>query len=282
MAAYLTVAAAVGGLVASVAPTILDEARQLIARAPALLDSFQEWLASWTPLAASATSVRDAIITVLQNFQGMLAQVPMRALALAFDALVVVFLSLYLVIAGPRLKRFTLSLVPDGPQRRRTGRLLARLGHATGGYVRGAAISGVLVGILTWVALRVVGLEYRLVLATLAGLGEFVPYLGPLLAAVPAVLIALSDSSATALGVAGIYLGLQQVESYLITPNVMRTQTNLHPALVILALAAGSRVGGLLGALAALPAFAALRVLLLAAAPAIRRVAAHASAGGRE
>lgn len=268
---YLSILAAVGLLLASFIPNLLTEAQHFAARAPDLLSQVQQWLNGWAPV--STIPLKSTLLSVVENFQGALMQLPLRALSLLFDALVVTFLSLYLLIAGPRLKRFVLCLFPNR-HRSRASRVMARTGHSMGGYVRGAAISGVFVGLLTWAALLIVGLEYSRVLGVAAALGEFVPYAGPLLAAVPAVLVALSDSPTTALIVALIYLGLQQLESYVITPNVMRTQTNLHPALVILALMAGFSVGGLIGALAALPTFAALRVLVLAATPAIRHRAA--------
>lgn len=263
--------AAVLLLLASVVPTLMTETQQFFASAPELLDRLQQRVRSWGPVSGAA--LRDALLSFMKRVQDVLMQLPLQALNILFDALVVVFLSLYLLIAGPRLKRFVLCFFPER-HRRRTSRIMNRTGHSMGGYVRGAAMSGVFVGFLTWIALLVVGLEYRRTLALLAALGEFVPYLGPILAALPAILVAMSDSTSTAAVVAAIYVGLQQLESYVITPNVMKTQTNLHPALVILGLVAGFSVGGLIGALAALPLFAAARVLVLAAAPAIRRRAA--------
>jgi predicted PurR-regulated permease PerM len=250
------------------APMLIEEARQFVKHAPTLLDTFQQWLGRWTPV--STLPLRDALTALLENFQDTLVQLPLQALSMLFDVLVVVFLSLYLLIAGPALKRFVLCLVRERA-RRRTSRIMQRAGHAMGGYVRGAAMSGAIVGVLTWIALLILGVQYRQVLAAGSAFGEFVPYVGPLVAAVPAVLVALSQSPTTALMVAAIYLALQQLESYVITPNVMRAQTELPPALVVFALAAGFSVGGLIGALAALPTFAALRVLVLAAAPAVRR-----------
>ena len=269
---FLTIFALFGLLLGSMTPMLIEETRQFVARAPDLLDKSRQWLSSWTPI--SSVPLRDAVVAVLKNVQGTVVNLPFAAIGALFEGVVVLFLSLYLLIAGPRLKRFVLSLIPER-RRRRASRVMSRMGHSMGGYVRGAAMSGVIVGILTWLALFTVGLEYRRVLALAAALGEFVPYLGPVAAAVPAVLVALSESPTTALIVALIYLGLQQLDSHLITPNVMKTQTDLHPALVVLALAAGFSVGGLIGALTALPTFAALRVLVLAAAPSVRRSASR-------
>ena len=263
-------------LLASVAPTFTFEMRDFTTRAPELLDRAQRWISGWMP--GDPMSLRDGLVGALMSVQDTLMLLPVRALSVIFDALVILFLSLYILISGPRLKRFVLSLLPERC-RRRASRLMARTGRAMGGYVRGAVISGIFVACITWIALWAVGLEYRQSLAVVAGLGEFVPYLGPLVAALPAVLLGLSESPSQGLIVGAVYLGLQQVESYVITPNVMRTQTDLPPALVIFALASGFALGGLLGALAALPLFAAGRVLVLAAAPVIRHRASRRADG---
>lgn len=273
---YLTGAGVVTLLGVWIAPTLYAEAQQFAERAPALVDRFQEWLAGWAP--GASIPWQQAARSAVQGLQETLMRLPMQVLGALFDILVVLFLSLYLAIAGPRLKRFAVSLTAPR-HRTRTSRLMHRVGRAMGGYVRGAVISALFVGLLVWTALSIIGLEYARALALAAALGEFVPYLGPILAAIPALLVAISTSPHQALVVGLLYLGLQQLESYVITPNVMRTQTDLHPSLVILALAAGFSVGGLLGALAALPVFAALRVLLLAATPAIRRWSRSRSGG---
>jgi predicted PurR-regulated permease PerM len=265
---YAALAGLLVALLASVVPTLVYEARQLLGDTPELIRSAQRWVARWLPFGDRVSA--DTLASAIKQWDETLLQLPLQGLSLIFDVLVVLFLSLYLLMAGPQLKRFVLSLVPRRT-RARPARVLQRMGRSMGGYIRGVAISGAFVGGLTWFALLLVGLEYRRSLAAAAAFGEFVPYIGPLLAAIPAVLVALAQSPPTALVVALIYLGMQQLESYVITPNVMRTQTDLHPALVLIALVAGLSIGGILGALAALPLFAAARVLLLAAAPAIRR-----------
>ncbi len=149
-----------------------------------------------------------------------------------------------------------------------------------GGYVRGVAINAAIVGALTWLGLLALGVEYALALALVTALAETIPYIGPIVAAIPAILVGLLDSPVRAALVAGFYIALQQVENYLVAPKVMQSQTDVTPALVIFALACGFTAGGLLGALVAIPIAAAVRVLVLAvAAPAIRRRSAARSRG---
>jgi predicted PurR-regulated permease PerM len=107
---YLLILGGLALLLSSVVPTFFEEARQLVSRGPELLERVQTRIGSWLPI--SGTSARDGLISVLQNFENTLLRLPMQALGALFDALVVTFLSLYLLIAGPRLKRFALSLMP--------------------------------------------------------------------------------------------------------------------------------------------------------------------------
>lgn len=250
-------------------PGVLSEARSLAERGPQLANQLFATLSRWTGL--SAVQLEQSVVASLSHTRAALMQIPVVTISAVFDILLIAFLSLYLLMAGPALRTFTLSLV--APHRRpRAKRLLMRMGHAMGGYIRGAAIDGAIMGTLTWIALTIIGVPYAPVFGLLALLGEFVPYIGPILAALPAIAVALSDSSSQAVTVLITYVVLQQVDSQLIVPNIMRTQTRIHPALVIFALAGGFYVGGVLGAIVAIPLFAALRVLVVyVVAPAIRR-----------
>lgn len=251
-----------------VAPDIAQQAGSLAGEAPRVFDAMSNWLGRWTDM--SGPELRQTLTDNVTGFQSTLMRLPVYAANFTFDVIVVLFLSLYLLIAGPRLKRFTVSLFP-ARKRRRAARVLARIGRAMGGYVRGIAIDAVIIGGLTWGALSLVGLPFAGALAVVAGLGEIVPYVGPIVAAIPAIAVALGQSPTDALIVAGIYVGLQQVEGQIVTPNVMKHQTDVNPALVIFAITAGFTVGGVLGAIVAVPLSAALRVLLLTTvAPVLR------------
>ena len=168
------------------------------------------------------------------------------------------------------MRRFVGSLAPEGQQSRLDDILSSAL-EAMGGYVRGVALNGVIIGVLTYAGMLVIGVDYALVLGLLAGVLEMVPVIGPIVAAVPMVAVALLHSPTQAL-VALIYVTvLQQAEANLLVPFIMRSQTKVSPLLVIVALVAGSAVGGVLGALVAIPLAAGLRVIVReAVAPAVR------------
>ena len=130
------------------------------------------------------------------------------------------------------------------------------------------------VSVATFILALIVGLPNALLLAIIAGIAEFIPNLGPVLAAIPAVLIALFQSESSWLGaqlsplvyagiVLGIYVLIQQVENIVLVPRIIGRSLNLHPFVVFLGAIAGASVAGILGILLAAPILATLRLLLI-------------------
>jgi predicted PurR-regulated permease PerM len=163
-----------------------------------------------------------------------------------------------------------LSLVPP-VSRDKTAAVLQEMGDAMGGYVRGAAISAVIMGVLAWLGLLLIGVDYALALGALTTLGEPIPYVGPILVGGVVVLVALAQSPAKAVLALVLYTVLQQLESNFVAPNILSRATRTSQALVIFALVAGAAIGGLLGALVAIPLAGAAQVLVIRViAPAVR------------
>jgi predicted PurR-regulated permease PerM len=106
------------------------------------------------------------------------------------------------------------------------------------------------------------GVPYFYVLALIAGIGELIPIVGPLLAAVPAVAVAFSVSPTMALGVAAFFFAQQQVENHVLVPKVMERQVGINAAGVIVALLLGGTLLGIVGAILAVPTVAILQVIV--------------------
>jgi len=276
---YVAGAAAIALLAAVALPRLGSELQDLSSRGPQIAQDLRARVQTVVP---DAVQLERLISGAQEPIGRAIRQVPMQLASFVFELLVIVFLSLYLLMVAPRLRWFVISLFPRR-HRRRARLIWCRLGRAMGGYVRGVAIDGAIIAVLTWLALTIIGVDFAVPLAVLAGLGEFVPYIGPVVAAVPAIAIGLLDSVQQAIIVAATYLVLQQVESHIVTPNVMHTQTDIRPATVIVALTVGYTVGGVLGAITAIPIFAAGRVLIRRlVAPAIRRAGRREGSGARE
>ena len=134
-----------------------------------------------------------------------------------------------------------------------------------GQWVRGQLILGFVVGIATFVGLIVLGQwfpifgRYAVLLSVIAGLFELVPIIGPIISAVPAVLLAATDSPAAVLAALLLYFAVQQVENNFLVPKIQGNAVQLHPAAVVFAIIIGGSLAGLLGAILALPVTAAFR-----------------------
>jgi predicted PurR-regulated permease PerM len=133
-------------------------------------------------------------------------------------------------------------------------------------WVRGQVVLGLAVGIATFIGLLVLGAtvdpifsRFAVLLAVIAGLLELLPIIGPIIAAVPAILIAATAGIEAAGAAFLLYLAIQQIENNVLVPKIQGDATDLHPSAVMLALVVGGAVAGLLGAILALPVTAAAR-----------------------
>ncbi len=131
-----------------------------------------------------------------------------------------------------------------------------------GAYLRSQIILGLLIGAASFVGLTILRVPNALPLAVLAGLMEFIPFLGPIIAAIPAILMALTISPLIALLTAAWYLVVQMMEGNYLIPRIMGSSMSLNPLLVLIAIAAGFQLHGILGALLAIPLVGVAQVIV--------------------
>lgn len=168
------------------------------------------------------------------------------------NTLVVIIIGLYLAIRPGVYVKGTAHLVPPS-YRRRVGQVLGAMGHVLRWWMVGRAASMLVVGVLTAVGLLLAGIPLFLSLSVIAALFSFVPYIGPIAAAVPALLVAFSVSPMKALYVVIIFVGVQFLESYLITPLIQERAVSIPPALLVSAQVVAGVLAGVLGVLLATP-----------------------------
>ena len=157
--------------------------------------------------------------------------------------------------------RFIRSVTPSAYQPYLV-QMMRRLKAKLGSWLRGQLLLMLIIGVLVYIGLKLLGAEYALVLALWAGLTEIIPYVGPILGAIPAIFLAFSDSPLQALLVAALYLVVQQLENNLIVPMVMKRTVGLNPVVSIVAIAIGAKLGGVIGAVLAIPLVVSLGVFL--------------------
>ena len=175
--------------------------------------------------------------------------------------ILVLVLAFYMVVEEGSAKKLFRSITPKKYRPYISG-LVGRMQEKLGAWLRGQIILMVVIGLLTYVGLLILGVDYALVLAIFAGIAEIVPYAGPIIAAVPAILIAFTISPLKALVVAALYFGIQQLENSVLTPKIMQKSVGLNPVVSLFALLVGFRLGGFVGALLAIPVATMLAVFI--------------------
>ena len=178
-----------------------------------------------------------------------------------FTAVFILLLAAYWTLDGPRTVRSLLRLLPR-TQRESISELITAMETKVSAFVAGQGLLMLAIGLMSLVAYWLIGLPYLLALAFIAGLMEAVPIVGPLLGAVPAVLVALTMGPDKVIWVIVATLVIQQVENSLLVPRIMRQAVGVNPFVTLLALFAFSTLLGIPGALMAIPMAAIIQILL--------------------
>jgi predicted PurR-regulated permease PerM len=171
----------------------------------------------------------------------------------------VLVVSFYLSAEENGTKNFIKHLVPFKNQSYVTN-LVSKIQRKIGSWVLGQLILSVTIFVLTYIGLLALGVDYALVLALIAGLLEIVPYIGPIVAVIPAAFFAFIQNPPLAVAVIILYLVIQQVENHLLVPMIMSKSVGLNPIMVILGILIGGSLGGLIGAIIAVPLISAIQV----------------------
>jgi predicted PurR-regulated permease PerM len=184
-----------------------------------------------------------------------------RIFHVALIVILAPILAFYLLVDLPRLRVVTESLIPPG-SRDEVIHVARRLSRAIGGFFRGQLLVALIVGTMVSVGLLIIRLKFWLLVGMIAGLFNIIPLIGPWVGAVPGVIIALTTRDvSTAVWVAIVMAGAQQIDNHFISPLVMQRAVKIHPAAVLLALVAGGSLGGFFGLLLAVPTAATLKIL---------------------
>jgi len=264
---YVTFFVTVLGLAFLVVPAAIGQGQQIVAKLPTLIETTRTWSETLRP-AVLSTSVRellDSVSTVVtpsgppkpDEVVGIGTAAAEAAVTLA-TLLTLVF---FWLVEHARLQRYILAFAPldrRAGARNAWNEVESRLGL----WVRGQLILMGTMGLATGVAYTVLGLPGAVLLGLIAALAEAIPIVGPLLGAIPAILVAATVSPQLALIVAGVYVIIQLLEGSVLVPLVMRNTIGISPLLVLLALLVGGAVGGLVGAFLAVPIAASVEIVL--------------------
>ena len=236
-----------------------------------------EWLQSETwwqaipsigELVGTLQAALTATLSVILGATTTAGMVVLQFLAGIFAFFLTLLYTFYLLLVAPKLRISIYELFPE-PYHPEISRLIDEIALTWRRYLRGQLFLCFVIFFLTWVSLTYIGMPGAFALALTAGVLEIIPNLGPVLATVPAVIVALVQGSTRfhwphwefALLTVGLYTVIQQLENNLLVPRIVGSAINVHPFLVLIGIVVGAQVGGVLGALLAAPMLATLRIL---------------------
>lgn len=265
VAVYVLLAALLTFVVVQIIPIVFDQLSQLvsnIATSPIFgyLGDFRAVSAEYglednlrSALGSVQSGITNSFTSVFSTITGVLG---------AVAAIFVVFvLTFYMVVEDETARRYFKNLAPEEYQPYLSD-VLSKMQKKVGSWLRGQLALSFIVGIAVYIGLSLLGVKYALLLALIAGIFEFIPYLGPILSLAPAVIIAFGQSPLKALSVLVLYLVIQQLENNILVPKVMQKATGLNPVVSIVALLIGVKVGGFVGAVLSIPIATMSSVLL--------------------
>lgn len=196
------------------------------------------------------TSPQSVVNTIMVIFGGFVS------------FLVIFFVSLFLNMQKDGVRHFLFMFVPTANFSYAT-RIFDKIQNRVGTWLWGKALSSLIVGTFVYLGLLLIGIPYAIALAVLAILLNFVPYAGPFVASIPAVLIGLAQSSLQAIAAAGLYAFVNGIlESFIFIPLLMKKAIKMNPALLILFVLIGGRLGGVLGVVISIPVAAIMSLIL--------------------
>ncbi len=292
LAVYLLVAVVFFGIFFFFLPPLLNEASNFLAAVPRYIDLFAAGPLPGPADAIVATesilapgeglSIRDFILDferALSNISTGLVRTVSAVFGGVLSFILIVVFSFYFAMQETGVDDFLRVVTPLRHQRYVID-LWKRSQHKIGLWMQGQLLLAVIVGVLVYLGLTILGVKYALLLAVLAALFELIPVFGPVLAAIPAVGIALVEGGATlGLLTAGLFVIIQQFENHLIYPLVVTKVVGVPPLLVILGLIVGAKVAGFLGIILSVPVAAVIQELVADLTRARAR-AAEAGASG--
>lgn len=275
-AVILLYAVAALGLVAAGAaliPMAADQIAQFVEDLPETVENARlqanEWLEEYRSRvpqdiqdrideigADAGSTAADAVASAMRRSVSLLT----GTLTIVFGFVIVPFFMFYALRDRPYVANNFINAVPE-EARQDARNILLIADRLLGRYIRGQLILGVVVGVAVGVGLTLLGVELSLALALFAGVTELIPIIGPWIGAVPGLIIVAATEPDLILPVALLYLLVQQVENLLLVPRIQGQAVEIHPAMILLLLAAGGAAFGFIGLVIIVPLAAILREL---------------------
>ena len=260
---YAAIIGALVGIGMAVIPPIVQQGEELWRTLPQKIAQGQEFLIRRGVLRDPITlgeAVQQAPAAEAGNAVGTIFGYVRNVLGGIFGFITILLLTFYMLVESRDIRSFFVRLFPIR-QRTRVASVISSVAQKTSAWLGGQLLLSLIIGVTSAIGLWAMGVPYFYVLALISAVGEMIPMVGPILAAIPAILVAATVSPGLALGVAVFFIVQQQVENTILVPKIMGRQVGLSAVTVSIALGIGSQLLGVVGAILSVPTAAIVQVL---------------------
>ncbi|MFH1255455.1 MAG: AI-2E family transporter [bacterium] len=264
---YFIFFAALGSALYLIIPPVINEINGIADNFPNYVESFSSkfsLLKNYSMkfgLLGNTKGYFDIITGYLQNTASGVFFTLFSVFGGIFSFIMILVLTFYMVVEESAIKKLVWSLAPEKHQHY-IMHLINRIQLKMGYWLRGQIIVALSLAVMSYIGLEILGINYALVLAVFVGFLSFIPYMGAILGAIPAVFIAFTQSQLLSVLAIALFYVIHFIESNFLQPKVMQKAVGLNPIVSILAILAGFKLAGLIGAALSIPVTAAFSVFI--------------------
>ena len=256
----------IAGVLALVISPFIDQTNEFVDDVPGIVDDLREQIRDAT--GAQPDDIADGVQNFAENYTDDPAKLigPITSIGLSvagvLGALILILITAYYIAVNPEpLVSGIRSLVPPR-HRDRADLIMARLRSSWIGWMQGVVVDMLMSGVLLYIGLTIIGLDFAIFFAVLTALFSVVPYFGAIASGLPPVLFALTDSPGKALAVIAVYVLVQQFEGNVTIPLVMSRTVKLHPAVIAIGVVVVGQLFGFVGLIVAVPILSGIVILV--------------------
>lgn len=257
-------------VIIGVVPIIVEQTQNLITAMPRYVEIVKGYLEEYSDNAyvqvvveyvntnLNASKISERLITIATSVaQGIVSSISSTASVLV----TMPFVLFFLLKDASKFNKFVISLLPKKLEKP-VSETIDEIDDKVGSYIQGQMLVSLCIGVMLFIGYNVIGLHYGFSLATIAAFLSIVPYLGPVIAITPAMLVAASTSWIMVVKMLVVWGVVQFLEGNIISPNIMGRSMNMHPLTVIFVILIGVNISGVVGAILGIPVYSILKVLI--------------------
>jgi len=258
LSVYIVFFAFISFAIGLITQPLINQTSEFVSKLPQIIATINDFLIFHKIPVGDLSKI---IAQQINQVAGDLVAISSAIFSSIFLVITLFVFTFYLILEWKKFVKL-ISSPFSGRQEKKIANIITKVEIGLGNWVRGQLTLSFVVGVLTFAGLTILGIPFALPLALIAGILEIVPIIGPIISAIPAVLVGLTIAPIMGLAVAALFLIIQQLENHFVVPMVMSKVVGLQPPIVIVALLIGAKLTGIGGAFLAIPIIVVAKIIV--------------------